>query len=435
MQKRLNAVIHDFELLKNKKILVACSTGIDSMVLLDLCLKYLNKENIGIAHINHKKRIESETEEEYIKNFAGKENLNIYIKHLSLNNDSNFQSWARKERYDFFKEIVKTYKYDYVLLAHHADDNLETILMRLLKSSSLKGYAGIEQLTTYQGINIYRPLLKVDKEFISWYAKENNIIYFNDCSNEEDDYQRNRIRHNIVPLLKLENPNLIDAVNNYSNTLLEADKVLEEKLNLFIKTKVLIHNNNNVIVKEFDYDEFVKESIFLKEQILFRLTKEIGLSKKTILELINQLSQKQKINNKVSDELSVIKEYGKVKIIIGKLIIPCFKVNVEQEGLIDLPNGLSLYVERFNSLKKENNNKICYNIKRLFVPSFPVTLRTKEEGDKIKLNSGTISLSDVLTNIKLNYLDRLNTIVVENNEQIINLLIYNQIEEDKNGGN
>ena len=190
MQKRLNAVIQDFELLKNKKILVACSTGIDSMVLLDLCLKYLNKENIGIAHINHKKRIESETEEEFIKNFAGKENLNIYIKHLSLNNDSNFQSWARKERYEFFKEIVKTYKYDYVLLAHHADDNLETILMRLLKSSSLKGYAGIEQLTTYQGINIYRPLLKVDKEFISWYAKENNLIYFNDCSNEEDDYQK-----------------------------------------------------------------------------------------------------------------------------------------------------------------------------------------------------------------------------------------------------
>ena len=113
----------------------------------------------------------------------------------------------------------------------------------------------------------------------------------------------------------------------------------------------------------------------------------------------------------------------------------CFKINVEQEGLIDLPNGLSLYVERFNSLKKENNNKICYNIKRLFVPSFPVILRTKEEGDKIKLNSGTISLSDVLTNNKVNYLDRLNTIVVENNEQIINLLIYNQIEEDKNGGN
>ena len=435
MKKRLNSLIQDFELLKNKKVLVACSTGIDSMVLLDLCLSYLNKENVGIAHINHKKRIESEQEEQFIKEYAEKLNLSIYIKHLSLNNDQNFQSWARKERYEFFKEIVEKYQYDYVLLAHHADDNLETILMRLLKSSSLKGYAGIEQLTTYQGVNIYRPLLKVDKEFIKWYAEDNNLKYFNDCSNEEDDYQRNRIRHNIVPLLRLENPNITDAVNNYSKTLLEVDNILEEKLNLFIKTNVLINNKNNVTVKEFDYNEFVKENNFFKEQILFRLTKEIGLSKKTILELINQLDQKPKIFNQINDELIVIKEYDKIKVIIGKLVIPTFSIEVKEEGLINLPNGLSLYVERFNSLKKENNNKICYNIKRLFVPSFPIVLRTKEEGDKIKLTSGTISLSDALTNNKVNYLDRINTIVVENNKQIINILIYNQIEEDKNGRN
>ena len=435
MQKTIKTVIQDFELVKNKKILVACSTGIDSMVLLDLCLKYLKKENIGIVHINHKKRIESEKEEQFIKEFAAKENLNIYVKHLSLTNDINFQSWARKERYAFFKEIVEKYQYEYVLLAHHADDNLETILMRLMKSSSLKGYAGIEQLTTYQGINIFRPLLKVDKDFIQTYAKENNLVYFNDCSNDEDDYLRNRIRHNIVPLLKLENPNILEAINNYSKTLLEVDQILEEKINLFIKSRVLINNKNNIISKEFDYSEYEKESIFLKEQILFRLTKEIGLSKKTILEIINQLEQKSKITNKVNDNLLIIKEYGKVKIIIGKLIVPEFKLFVEKEGLYTLSNNMSIYVERFNSLKKENNNKICYNINRLFVPSFPVILRTKKEGDKIKLTSGTVTLSDALTNNKVAYLDRLNTIVVECNEQIINILIYNQIEEDHNGGN
>ena len=175
MKKINNELKSLFNSLENKKVLIAVSTGVDSMVLLDLAMKTLKKENIGIAHVNHKKRLESENEEKFIIDFAKQNDIPIYVHHLEQSNDENFQSYARNARYEFFNDLSLKYNYEYVLLAHHADDNLETIIMRFLKSSSLKGYSGIEKETTYKNIKVYRPLLEISKEFILSYAKKNKI--------------------------------------------------------------------------------------------------------------------------------------------------------------------------------------------------------------------------------------------------------------------
>ena len=191
----------------NNKVVIACSTGVDSSVLLDITKKALKKEQIIIAHVNHGVRKESNDEETYIRQIAKMENIKLYVEHLDKITN-NFEEEARNKRYQFFISIAKNNNASYILLAHHANDNLETIIMRFLKSSSLKGYAGIEEETFKEGIIIYRPLLKVCKKDIYEYAKLNNIKYFEDETNKENNHFRNRIRNNIVPLLEKENPNL-----------------------------------------------------------------------------------------------------------------------------------------------------------------------------------------------------------------------------------
>ena len=204
------------EKLNNKKILLACSTGVDSMVLLDLLLKYNNNCQIIISHVNHQKRQQSIQEEEFIIKYCQENNLKCYVKRLEKHEEGNFQEWARNERYHFFEEIIEKEKIDYLLTAHHADDNLETIIMRLLKSSSLKGYAGIEKEIKLEKYTVLRPLLDHSKNEIIAYAKDNNITYYQDISNYSDDYTRNRIRKYITPILLEENPNLYEAINYYS---------------------------------------------------------------------------------------------------------------------------------------------------------------------------------------------------------------------------
>ena len=430
MEKYLNELKNNFIPLLDKKVLIAVSTGVDSMVLLNLAIKYLDKNNIGIVHVNHKKRIESDTEEEYLRSYCLKHNLAFYVHHLVQNNDENFQSYARSVRYDFFCDISIKYNYEYLLTAHHAEDNLETIVMRFLKSSSLKGYAGMEKETTYKNLKVYRPLLEISKDFILNYAKKHKIKYFNDATNDLYDYQRNRIRHRVIPFLKEENPNLINAINNYHKTLINANNIIENQIQLFENKHIKLINSNGIMIYNIDYFEFNDLTNYLKEQILFKLTKQYSLSKKTVEELLIQISNKNKYINSIYEDLTIIKEYNNLQIIIGKIINYDFEVEINEVGTYLLPNNLELKIEKIISQNDINNNKVCYNIDTLFVSNLPVTIRTKKQGDKIKTKSGTSKVSDILTNNKVSYLERNHTLIVLYNNEVINVLIYQNDEED-----
>ena len=297
------------EKLNNKKVLLACSTGVDSMVLLDLLLKHANNCQIIISHINHQKRKQSILEEEYIIKYCEEKKIKCYVKKLEYYEEGNFQEWARIQRYEFFEEIIEKEGIDYLLTAHHADDNLETIIMRLLKSSSLKGYAGIEKEIKKENYSILRPLLDHSKNEIITYAKENNIFYYQDESNFSDDYTRNRIRKYITPILLEENPNLYQAINYYSQTILDANQLLEKEKVSFIKNHVLVKNNNELEIIEFNISEYLKLSDYLRVQVLFRILRKYSLSRTCIDDIIKQiLSSKNKIVTKINNHLSIICE-------------------------------------------------------------------------------------------------------------------------------
>lgn len=417
MEKIIN---ERFSILENKKVLIACSTGIDSMSLLDMALKKLKKENIGIVHIHHNRRIESDVEKSFIENFAKKNNIPFYFKKLEKYDGSNFQAWARDERYNFFKKVVDENGYDYVLLAHHADDNFETILMRILRSSSLKGYAGIDELATYKGILIYRPLLVLSKDEIREYASQNNITYFEDSSNDHDDYERNRMRHQVIPYLKKENPNWLYAINNYYKTITSANEIVEIEVNDFLTNKVKGYEFMNLSVKEFLVEDFKALHPYVKERILFTILKKENFSKRTILELIEQLELgKDKIINVVNEHFTFVKEYGKCVIIFGQIFKDNITLKIEKEGTYYLKNNCQIIVNNNICEFKINNYQESYQINNL-----PIVIRTRKTGDKMTLKTGTVSVSDFLTNRKVPYLSRQYLMVLENDKQEIIRIFY-----------
>ncbi len=407
-QTTLNAKID------GKKVLVACSTGVDSTVLLDMVINS-RANRIVVVHVNHQKREQSELEEKYIKDFCKTREIPCYVKRLDLDYVGNFQNYARSERYKLFKEVMKKEKLDILLTAHHADDNLETILMRIIRTSSLKGYAGILSETFENGTYIYRPLLKVNKSSIYDYAKNNNIKYFEDSSNFENDYTRNRIRHQIVPLLLEENPTIYDAINDFSDTIQNADLLLEEKIKNFINESVTVNNKDIT----FNINDFLSLSSFLRVQILFRILKSYKLSRICIDEVIKQIAaDKQQIVNRINSNLWMIKEYGQIHFINNSNIIGEYYLEITKDGEYHLPNNAQLIVNKNICYFKTKANEMCYNIKEL-----PIIVRSRKDGDKIKLQSGSKKVSDFLTTKKIAHFERMNLLLLCNkNNEVLEML-------------
>ena len=402
--KVLNVVNQMNNILTEQKVLIACSTGIDSTVLLDLCLKTNSIDKMVVAHVNHQKRKESDIEEAYIKEYCEKNNIICYTLKLPKESVGNFQEWARNKRYNFFYEIMEKENLNYLLTAHHADDNLETILMRFIKGSSLKGYAGIMEKTMENGYNIYRPLLSLSKEDIKEYAEEEKLKYFVDASNSEDDYTRNRIRKYIVPLLLKENPSLYQAVNTYSQTLLETSKMLEQQINNFVKKRVNV--NNNII--SFSVKDFLEESEFFQTELLFSLLKPYELATTCVKEIIKKInSSKTKIVTDINNELVLIKEYGQVNFVPKSSMPSEIYLKIEKDGIYKLTNNQKIVVDKNICYLKPSNKELWYNI-----PELPIIVRTRKKGDSLRFKGGTKTISNYLTDKKISQIDRMKILLI-----------------------
>jgi tRNA(Ile)-lysidine synthetase-like protein len=405
--------------IKNEKVLVAVSTGIDSSVLLDLLLN--NKDRLGIevivAHVNHQKREQSKEEEKYIREYCTMKKIKCYVKVLPKMELSNFQEWARNERLKFFTEVAETENIRYILFAHHSRDNLETILMRFLRSSGLRGYAGIQEITEYKGKYIYRPLIRTPKDDIIRYAKEQNIRYFEDASNKQDYYTRNRIRKYIIPEMEKENPSLHLAVAEFSETLFEASKVIDEQTNKFIKTNVCVYNN---IIK-FSQLPFLDLGLFMQREVLFTLLKRYDFSKENIDEIIKQIKAlKARIIAYLKPDLTMVKEYGVINFVSGSLETEPFFLKIPVEGTYMLPQNREITVGNNICEFKANDSVICYNMKEL-----PIYIRTKRTGDYIKFKNGTKKVSDILTNMKVSWLLRKDILLLcDSQGDVVEILGY-----------
>ena len=236
-----------FSFLKEAPILVAVSGGLDSMVLTDLCIK--SGLNITLAHCNFKLRdAESDGDEDFVKKFAQTHNLAVFTthfeteKHAAIHKQS-VQMAARQLRYEWFETLKNQNGFKYILTAHHADDNLETVLINLSRGTGLEGLIGIPELNGA----IVRPLLKFSRETIHDFAIHHTLLWREDSSNKSTTYVRNNLRHTIIPLLKELNPSFIESFQNTQNHLKDTQSILEDYM-LEIEDKIIESITENQIV-------------------------------------------------------------------------------------------------------------------------------------------------------------------------------------------
>lgn len=393
-------------------IVVATSGGPDSMVLLDILCKYKDKLNLKIivAHVNHNVRDESDDDERLVENYSGYQQLIFENMKITQVINKNFEMTARKIRYDYFEKIIKKYNASYLLTAHHGDDLIETILMRISRGSTLKGYKGISLETMKNGYTIIRPLLYLDKEDIIKYADLHNIKYAIDYTNNLDEHTRNRYRHNILPFLKSENKNIHLKYKQFSSELSMYDEFVENYLN---KSNILSNN-------KIDIDKFNREDILIKVKVVERLLNNIYdgylevINKKHVNSIIDLIKNK-KSNSKINlpnNYIGII-NYDYFEII-------CNFKNTEIDLILD--KNLEIDNKSFVFLKecdKKTNYVIRINSKEI---TLPLHIRSRKAKDKMSVKNlnGTKKVSDILTNEKLDYINRQRILLLtDDNDNIL----------------
>lgn len=258
----------------NETVIAAISGGPDSIFLLYLLKKLKEKKslNIIVAHLNHKLRgKESDQDELFIKSEAEKLELQFYSKKIDINaiskkNKTGIEESGRKERYKFFNQLTKKHKASHIITAHHADDNIETIILNLVRGCGLEGLAGMRELDE----NLLRPLLDFSKTQILDYLKSKKIAFKTEKSNLDTIYRRNYIRHKIIPELKNLNPNLAETLAKNNQNIRE----INEELNLKAQNWIS-HNTLNKTQTKFDAKAFTKETEAMQKIILRKIYKNI----------------------------------------------------------------------------------------------------------------------------------------------------------------
>lgn len=386
----MDQVLNDINF--NNYVVVGVSSGPDSMCLLDLLEKKTNK--IVVCHINHNIRKESITEENYIKEYCKNHKLIFESMTIKEYKENNFENEARKIRYNFYEKILKKYNSNKLFLAHHGDDLIETVLMKIERGSNIEGYAGIKRISKLNNYEIIRPLLSYTKKDIINYDKSHNITYFIDSSNTNTDYTRNWYRHKVLPILKEKDPNIHLKFLKYSETLQEynnfVDRIIEKKLPNIYKNKIInIHKLN-------------EENEFIKKNILYYIINDIYNNKsniitekhiQSILSIIN--NNKPNLTIDMPQNKVLVKEYNKLYIKEKSNNITEYKIEFQDNIKI---NNM---VFKKENIEKTDGNDICRLNSKLI--KFPLYFRNKKDGDYIILKNSNIKkkLKDIFIENKI----------------------------------
>jgi len=386
MVSKVLAAINRFSMINGgDNITVALSGGADSMALLHLL--YSNRERLGItlcaAHLNHSLRgAESDCDENFVREYCGSIGVELFCEKADVGfyaeqSGKSTEEAAREIRYDFLARVSS----GKVATAHTASDNAETVLINLSRGTALKGVCGIPPVRD----NFIRPLIFCSRAEIEDYCRENGIPFVTDSSNLSDDYTRNKIRHNVIPVLQEINPSFCTAVTRFTLSAGEDCEYLQSVAD----AEYLQHLKNGKLTVPCDM------SPAIAKRMIARYLDDIGCVTDSLH--INEIYEA--LGDKTRRSVS-----GDKSILIDKQTI-FSETDAKRSFIVSM---LDYDREKFDSCLKVNklllNNAIdCDKI------CGKVVLRTREAGDEIKLSGrGTKSLKKLYNELKIPQNDREN---------------------------
>lgn len=392
-------MLKDFEYAIEKELpksnhdpfILALSGGIDSMTLFYM-LKNL-KRHFVVAHVNHKKRPESDHEYDALKNLC--DDFAIPFEGAVFNDaeKGNFQKNARLFRQDFFKKTARKHGSKIILTAHHYDDLLETFLMRLLEGRTLSGLTSMKKtIKTDDGFTFVKPFLDFEKSQIVEYAKYWEIPYFRDESNDFDIYTRNRIRRTLIPMLEKENPNFKSTIRTTLEDI--------EDLNDFLELKVKSHpmfKENKLSMATFGTFQPAMKRRFLKRKFQTYIP-SFHPSKKYLDELISQLQTSAHFSMPLNRDYTLHKAYDVFQIRQNaKNNNKKINTLITQQGTYPIDENHTLVVT--DKKKADTLTKpyvLWYND-----DVYPIIMRTRENGDTIEFPYGHKKISRLFIDRKI----------------------------------
>ncbi|MEX2805658.1 tRNA lysidine(34) synthetase TilS [Streptococcus sp. H31] len=395
-QKILTHIQEKAYFTKHHKVLIAVSGGADSMNLLHFLYAY-QKElaiEIGIAHVNYKQRPEADDEEAYLKKWAFNYSVPIFTRDFS---GSFSENAARRFRYFFFKEVMSSEHYTAVVTAHHADDQAETIFMRLIRGSRLRHLSGIADRQTFGTGELIRPFLPFPKE--DW----PDIFHFEDASNQTSAFLRNRVRNHYLPALEAENPKIKESLQSLG----------AESRFVFQALKDLTAH-----IKTTDCHEFLQQTEPVQMVLLQAYLEEfpdLQVSKGQFNEILHLIQTHANCTYAIKKGYYLLKSYDSFEI---KKISP-ETYRSSKEKVVECDSIVKYGQYRF-SFKQDSDNK------ETEIPIFslsPILLREKRDGDRINFGKFTKKLSRLFIDEKFSFQERANAVIGEQEGDIIFVLI------------
>ncbi len=397
-------LVYDFlenlDIKKDDNIIVAVSYGPDSMMLLDVLKNKYKDNKIICAHVHHNHRKESDEEAIKLEKYCNQNNIVFEMYKIEkYTNDKFTEVEARNIRYSFFEKLLIKYNTKYLFTAHHGDDLVETILMRIVRGSNLKGYSPINLISDYKNYKKIRPLLYVTKDDILNFCNKKNIPYAVDKSNESLEYTRNRYRHNILPYLKEENKEVHLKFLSFSEDINDAEKYLD-------KVSRSVYNN---LYKDkcLNLKDLVKEDkIIIKRVIeLFLLENYkdniILINKKHVNSIINAIfSKESNVIISLPNNKKFIKSYQNSHIEDNIVYNDyCYMF----DDYLELSKGFIF--KSIDNLEGTNNYYCALDSSEIKLPLY---FRNRLDSDKMEvLNlNGSKKIKDILINEKIDIILR-----------------------------
>lgn len=401
MEEAYKYLLNEVGLGYNDTVVVGVSGGPDSMTLLHLFVRVKKVLDLKVvcAHVHHNVRKESDDEKIFVENYCA--NNNVIFEYMKIEDygDDNFHNEARSKRYYYFGEIIKKYNSKYLFTAHHADDLMETILMRIARGSTLRGYSGFSKVVKIDNYTLIRPLINVTKDEIYAYLKANDLKYVTDKSNFKDVYTRNRFRSHVIPFFKSEDKNVHKKFYKFSTTLLEYNDYIDSEMK---KVLYKVYPQNVLKIEEFNRLPHLIQMKIIYYILENTYQDDLMLITDRHAELIYELIESNKNSYiHLPNNIKAVKEYDTLT--LTKIEVVDNSYEIELQDSVNLPNGMNIeFLDKVNS----DSNYIC----RLDSSTIklPLHVRTRTDGDKMSIKGmlGSKKINDIFIDDKVLNKDR-----------------------------